>query len=319
MATHFKKRRCQLAAKVEATAGTFETLADADAACRVMDVNFGIAFETEPQDLLQADLSKLPDLIGNRPVVISFSTLLKGSGTATTATSWAKFFQAAGFDETIGGSSVGYLPESVATTAPLSIGVWYGPTSGSSGKLYTAKGCRAQSVTISVESGKPMKATFTFLGAFNDATEAAAYGPTYETTVPQTCRALGMTIGSWSPFFRDLTININNTLAAIVDPGSSDASGINRYEITDRRIDGTLTFMDVLESVNDWVATLLAGTQAAQTLTLGGTSGNKVTIAMPKFQFLEGPEADIDGILGRSMRFLAARSSGDDELSITTL
>lgn len=322
MATHFLKRRCQLAAKVEGTAGTYEAPAAADATCRVMDVNFaGAGGESFPQDLLQADLSELPDLIGNRPVQISFSTLLKGSGTATTATSWGKFLQAAGFDETIGGSDVIYLPESAASTNPLSFALWYGPTSSTSGKLYSAKGCRAQSVTLDITAGQALKASFVFMGAFNDAAEATVFSsPTYESTVPQTCRNLGMTIGSWTPFFSNMTINITNTLAAIVNPGAAaEASGINRYEITGRRTDGTLTFMDVLEADKDWIADLLAGTQSAFTLTHGATSGNKITLSGPKFQFLEGPEADLDGVLGRALRYKFARSAGDDEFKFTTV
>lgn len=321
MAVHFLNRGVQFAFKAETTQGTAETLAAADVDFRVGDdVSFILENEAHPQDLMTADLSELPDLIGNRPVRITFQTLLAGSGTATTPPGWAKFLKSGGFLETVGGSDVQYTPETIATTNSATIGVWRSPTSGSSGRFLQAKGCRMESLTIDITTGMGMKATAVFRGAFVSLTDAAVFaGVTFDATVPQTNRSLGMTWGSWTPFFSNITINYANTLAMVVDPGNaSQASGISHFEITGRQCRGTITFMDILTSVQAWNTDLLAGTERAFTMTLGGTAGNKVKLDMPKMQLLVSGETTLEGLLGQTVNWKANRSSGNDEFKITT-
>ena len=322
MATHLLSRRLQVAIETEATAGTAETLVAADVAFRAGSATISMQIENEVQDLMQADLSELPDLIGNRPVTITFDTLIQGSGSAGTAPGLREIFIHGGFLETVTAStSVAYTPETPTTTNPCTIGIWRGPTTGGNGRLWRAKGCRLQSASIEVTPGKPMKLSCVFVGAMHDAADAAAFSSvTYDSTVPQTARNLGLTIGSWSPFFSALTININNQTAAIVNPGGTgEDSGISHYEITARRIEGSITFMDVLASTKDWLADLLSGTEAALTFTLGATAGNKFKVDAPKFQLLLPSETDIDGILGQSLDWKANRNSGDDEAVFTFL
>lgn len=322
MPTPILRRAAQVAIETEGTAGTAETLVAADVHFRVADPVFNAPLEVYQQNLLTADLSELADLMGNQPVDITFSTLLAGSGAAATPPGWSEIMIHSGFLETVTATpSVTYTPETPTTTAPATIGVWFGASTGTSGRLFIAKGCRPSSLTLQVNPGQPVMMTTTWRGCFQSAEDASAYAsPTYDTTVPPIARNLGLSIGSWTPLLKSMTININNTLAQVDNPAAaSEASGISRYEITSRRVEGSIDFLGVLKSDKDWIADLGANTLAAFTMTVGSAGGNKVTIDMPKFQFLPGTMGDSEGLILTSLGWKANRSSGNDEITITTL
>lgn len=312
-------RAAQLAIETEATCGTAETLVAADCLFRVKDASFSINVDSVPQDLLQSDLSELPDLIGNRPCEVSFSTLIAGSGTAGVAAGWSEILTHAGILETAGATVV-YTPETPTTTNTATIGLWRGATSGSSGRLMIAKGCRPSSLSFAFNPGEGIMLTTTWSGAYSSHADAVEYaGVTYDSTTPVKANNLGLTIGSWTPYFKSLNININNTLAQVDNPGAaSEPSGISHYEITARRIDGDIQFLEVLVSDKDHVADLFAETTAALAMTAGSAAGNKITFAMPALQFTGNSESNSEELLSKTNNFKAARSSGDDELTITT-
>lgn len=322
MPTPILQRACQVAIETEGTVGTAETLAAADVHHRVKDVSVTIAAETYSQDMLSADLSHLQDLIGNIPMEITYTTLLAGSGTADTATGFSEVLIHAGFDETVNsGTSVSYALETPASTATATVGVWFGASTGSSGRLLVAKGCRVRSISIDVTPGQPLAATVTWQGAYSSSADASAFtSVTYDATVPPVAKNLGMTIGSWTPLLKAMTITLTNTLGRVDNPGAaSEASGISHYVITDRVVNGSIAFLEVLASDKDYISDIGGGVLAAFTMTAGSTSGNKVTIAMPKFQILPGSQSNFDDLLGASLSWMASRSSGNDELAITTL
>lgn len=315
-------RACQVAIETEATAGTAETLVAADVHFRVRNPSFNIAADVHLQDMLSADLSELQDLVGNLPVDISFETIISGQGVVDTATGWSEILIHGGFDETVNAStSVSYLPETPATTAPATIGMWFGAASGSSGRLFIAKGCRPSSMNFAFAPGQPVVMTTTWRGAFSSAADASAFASvTYDTTFSPVAKSLGMTIGSWTPLLKSFNLNITNGLGQVDNPGAaSESSGISHYVITSRRVDGDIAFLEPLVATKDYVSDIGNGTLAALTMTLGGTSANKVQFDCPKFQLLPGSQTNFEDLLGASIAWKANRNAGDDELSITTL
>jgi len=84
MAGTFNKVRTQIAVKVEATEGTAETPADADVIHPIYDPEWVPDIENPDRNALQASLSKETKITGKQMAAISFSTELKGSGTAGT-------------------------------------------------------------------------------------------------------------------------------------------------------------------------------------------------------------------------------------------
>lgn len=322
MATAILQRACQVAIETEAAKGTAETLVAADINMRVKDVSVTIAAETYEQDLLSADLSHLQDLVGNLPMEITYTTLIAGSGTVDVAPGWCDVLIHGGFDEVVNaGTSVVYSPETPCSTATATVGVWFGASSGSSGRLFVAKGCRPSSISFNINPGQPVEMTVTWMGAYSSSADASAFSsPTYDATVPQTAKNLGMTIGSWTPLLKSMTINVENTLGRIDNPGaSSENSGILNYEITDRKVSGSIAFLEVLASDKDYIADIGGGVLAALTMTVGATSTNKVKFDMPKFQLLPGSQSNFEDLLGVSLSWVASRNSQNDEFVITTL
>lgn len=320
MATPILSRRAQVGIETEATAGTAETIANADVTHRCMNPVFNYNFETEPQDLLSADLSELPELVGSRPVEVSYETLLAGSGTNNVAPGFASILIHAGILETAGASSVVYTPETPASTLSATVGIWRGAASGSSGRLLVAKGCRVKSLTLTLEPGKPIKAAVTWQGAFSSDADASAFTASYDSTVPPVCLNMGMTIGSWTPLLKSMTVNLENTLGRVDNPAATEASGILNYEVTARKWSGDIQVTSVLKSDKALMTDILAQTEAALTLTVGSTGGNKITLAAPKFQMMPQSESTVDDLLNETIPWRANRgSSGDDEFTITTL
>lgn len=321
MPTPILSRAVQVAIETESTTGTAETLVAADVTHRVMNPTFTYDFESEPQDLLSADLSELPDLIGNRPCEVTYETLLAGSGTVDTAAGFGAILIHAGMLETVNAStSVAYTPETPVTTSSATVGLWRGATSGSSGRLLVAKGCRVSSLAITLESGKPIKMAVTWRGAFSSDADASAFSSvTYDATVPPVCLSMGMSIGSWTPLLKSMTINLDNTLAPVHNMAATEASGISRFEISRRQWSGDIQFTSVLRSDKDALADILAQTLAATTLTVGPTGGNKVKFDFPKLQLMPKSESNVDDLLTETIPWKATRSTGDDEAVITTL
>ena len=92
-------RKRQVVAKIEATEGTAETLAIADA--KTLGINPKIThdvkmFERNP---VRATIGQLAQIPGQRPGKYIFSLELRGSGTAITPPDWGKFFKACGSKE----------------------------------------------------------------------------------------------------------------------------------------------------------------------------------------------------------------------------
>jgi len=109
-------QRQQIALELEAVEGTGETIEAADVLHPTFDNEWTPNFTMNERNNLQPSLSRITQVAGERSAVISFSTEVKGSGTAGTAPpNLSKPMQACGFDETIVAvTSVTYAPVSEA-------------------------------------------------------------------------------------------------------------------------------------------------------------------------------------------------------------
>lgn len=89
----------QIAAKIEGTEGTAETLAAADAKLLVYEPKYNPTVENYMRQPARASLSKLTGLRGSKTAGITFGLELRGSGSADTAPEWSKLLKACGFTE----------------------------------------------------------------------------------------------------------------------------------------------------------------------------------------------------------------------------
>ena len=85
------RKKMVLAAKLESTIGTAESLAAADADYNVYDIEIDPEADEQAR-ASQGSASKLPTTIGARMVNISFKVEMHGSGTVDTDPEWASVF-----------------------------------------------------------------------------------------------------------------------------------------------------------------------------------------------------------------------------------
>ena len=111
-------RKAQIAAALEGTEGTAETLDAGDAKIKAENISLTYDFPFySRENTVSASMSKFTGTFaGPRTGTLSFDVVIAGSGTLDTAPGFGVLLQACGFDEVVTGStSVAYTPESVVT------------------------------------------------------------------------------------------------------------------------------------------------------------------------------------------------------------
>lgn len=123
------RRKAQIAASVEASEGTAETLDATDATMVVFDPQFSINRESFDQMPARADLSKLKALTGIVESSVTFRVALKGSGSISTAPSWAPLIRGAGLAQ----SAVSKIAIGAVSSGPFEPGETITFTGGAGG------------------------------------------------------------------------------------------------------------------------------------------------------------------------------------------
>lgn len=245
----FLSRRRAIAVKVEATAGTAETLAAGDVVY-VDDVSFSPDTPTIERNHHLPTLSKLPGIAGRTMASISFKCLVYGGSAAGTAPFWGKLVQACGFAETVVSStSVKYLP---ATTSLKTVTI----KAFLDGIVVQMKGCRG-SVSMSMTAGEIPELTFNLTGIWEPVTDAAA--------VEDTALLVGTGLPTFLPkTFKAALFKLDDTYQAIIKSWSWDIANVisqipdgnittfKRIDITDRDPSGEFDVESVTKAVFDF-------------------------------------------------------------------
>lgn len=298
-----------LAASIEATSGTAETLDATDAVFNAMNISIqpNIEFIERPG---QSAFSPLPGVTGLRGGTCTFTTELFGDGAAGVPT-WADTLL----------PCCGWV-KSIATFSPKS------EAPGSNVKTATIavyenglkKFLRGASGTfkIMLESGKPIRIEWTFTGAYQTEADATILAPTYPTIKPLKFSGATFTIGGATPAcMASIELDAGNTVVMRECPTASDGSGYAGGIITGRKVVGKMNPETVLIATNDVYGKWVGHTEEA--LSIAVTDGtDTVTIAAPKIQRTNKQEGDRNGVLIDDVDFQCNRSAsaGDDELTI---
>lgn len=301
-------KRAQIAAKAEATEGTAETLAGADAFL-AMNINFNPEIEMGARDNVTSSLSVFSQVPGARKATMEFDVELKGSGAVATAPALGKLLLACGFGEAIvAATSVTYKPASTGIgTMSLALyndGVRYG--------IFGARG----NVSLKLEKGKPGLLHFVFTGADFTVTDVAILSSavSYETTKPVPFLTATLTIDSYAALLGALEFNMNNEVALRSDVNAS--SGNKTAVITGRKPTLSIDPEMVTVATYDFFGKWRSGNEGALTLALTGAAGNICTITAPKVQYTGAKLADNSGIRSLGVDCQLNRNAGDDELVI---
>lgn len=298
-----------LAASIEATSGTLETLDAADSVFNAFDVTAqpGIEFI---QRKGQGAFSYLPGVLAERIGTINFKTHLFGNGSATTPTWASTLLPMCGFV----GSSDTYSPSSAAPGSNVKTGSLAVFENGVRKMLRGAVGnCK-----MIFPTGKLVMLEWTFMGAWQTVADVAVPAPTYPTIRPLRYAAGTITLGGSALYGHEmLEIDFGNTILMRHDPTAADGSGISTGLITGRRVTGRMNPESQLVATHDVYGGWLAGTEYALSIALTDST-DTITIAAPKLQRTNVQEGDRSGLQIDDIEFQCNRSAaaGNDELTI---
>lgn len=125
-------RRSEIAAKVEGTEGTAESLASADADLAIINPNYAPAIEHVEREVVRQWLSRLAAVTGKQFGALTFGVELKGSGAVATVPSWDAILRACKFQR----STVQRINIGTVTSGPFTPGETVtGGTSGATGRV----------------------------------------------------------------------------------------------------------------------------------------------------------------------------------------
>lgn len=300
------RKKSVLAAKIEGTIGTAESLSGTDAVFNVYNCSIVPNIQFTDREG-QGAFSKLTSVLGQQTGTCTFSTdLTVGSAEQAWATT---FLPACGLSKT----STTY---GVKTEAPGSNVKTLTMTHYVDGVLRRIRGA-VGTFTISCLAGQKITLDFTFQGVYDTFEAGAILAPTYPTAAALRWAASTTTIGGTAIAASSLTFDLGNVITPLENQSVDE--GVKNFIVTDRR--PTLTVdpeADTSNSVTRY-ANKLAGTTAAIAWDSSLTAGNgKWAFSLPAAQILNQQPGDRGGIETEQLNFLACRTATlDSEFSMT--
>ena len=307
------KRRV-VAAKVETTEGTAETLTASEGGILAIDPKVDVDIAMHERTPAKASLGRLTSLAGSRKASISFKVEVKGAGIAYSATDLPAldvYLMACGVGRALvvtpGSETVTYAPASTGVSS-ITIGCY------EDGVLKMIKGARGN-CRITMKQGEPVMMEFEFTGVHVAPTDVALLAPTYESTIPPIFRSATFTVASYAAIMSAINIDFGNSFH--LRESVNTAEGFVSNVITDRNMSGDMDPEMVLVATHDWYGIWLAGTTGALAIgSIGSAQYNKFTITAPKLLATKVSDDDAEGQVKAGQTFQLAENSGDDEISI---
>jgi hypothetical protein len=291
-----KKKRV-LAAKIESTPGTAESLSASDAVFNVYDATIQPSIEFDNRDG-QGEFAPLYGTLGAYGATCTFSTDVIGDNDPLPA--WAStFLPACGLVwDTTKYETADEAPGTNVKT--LTIGLY------EDGLFKSMRGAMGN-VVFRFDAGKRIVAEFTFTGIWVAPSDVAVISPTYPTTAPIRFVSSSLAIGSWSPKVASMTIDLGNEV--ILREDSSNSSGYSTAIITGRRVNGEIDPESSLVADDDPYGDWLSLTEASLSCTCG-SSGNQAAFTVEKAQFTTLQEGERNGLHTDAVQFQGNRNAG---------
>jgi len=284
-----------LGAKIETTPGTIIAVDADDGKFNVFDVD--IQMDIPMVDRAgQASMMPLKSVPGKRMGTCKFKIELHGSGTADAGAGeavpqWAKtFLPACRWVAGAGAAAKVYGPvsESPGTNVKtLTIHVW---EDGLKKGIYGAMG----TAVITCPDGEQAYIEFDFKGKWYEPTAEAIIAPDYPSVTPPRFAEVTTTIGSHTPRFNEMKIDLGNEVNFSEDP--ADVTGILFALVTGCRTTGSIDMEDELIASGNKYSEFLTTCGLAFSCAWGA-AGNLITLytSGAGLQWTGLPEADRDG------------------------
>lgn len=302
--------RSVLLAKHEASPGNAISLSGSDGVFNVRNCRItpDISFETREG---QGSPSPMAGVIGGQLGTCEFDVDCFGGASAGWA---ATFLPPCGFGNSSGAFTLDSRPPEAgsSTTKNLTLGHYI---DGIFHRLHGSMG----SARFTIIPGVVAVAHFMFRGIYTRFSDVALPAPTYPSTAPLRAAACAFTIGSASPKFSQLVIDMNNQLT----PREDVVAGVQGYHSVviagPRNI--TVAFDPEAQLVANYdpMGDFIDAVRRAFSLAIG-SSGNRVTFAGPKLQLTKVDTGARGNMYTMPIegQFTKSVSGGEDEFTITT-
>lgn len=301
------------AAKLEATPGTAETLANGDAAENFYNPTFEPdvgAFVREGQ----LSASKISSVPAQRSARSSVETHLYSNGTGGTPFWASVLLPTAGFTQSGAGVFTPITGALVTATMQLNIQL----------NTYTVAGAQCNLKISADKTGEPVKMTWEHIGLYVNPGTLTMLTPTFPTVTPLRFAGATITLDSVTNFVvRKFSVDIGNKV--VIREGSIPDAGVVGTIITDREVKWMITLEAPQTSTYDVFAKQRNATEFALSIPLiqynsSGVAIGTITLTSTKAQIRTAPKLNnIDGLLCYDLEIGANRvtAAGDDEFSIT--
>jgi hypothetical protein len=303
------KRIRTLAAKVEATPGTAESLTASEGVFNAYDVMLQPSISLEDREG-SGSFNYLTAIPQGQSATLTFKTDLAWDGTATEPTIFSVLMPGCGWTET---TNV-WKPRSEApgtNVKTLTMGVYI------NGVLKTIKGS-VGSWVMTLPTGRMITIEWTFTGVYVEPTDTAIIAPSYPTDSPlRFASATACTFNSVAMKVEQITIDAGNEVVMLED--ATQASGFLHGIITNRRPTITANPESVLVATQNRHNIWTTSTAYALQITLDGPSTSTLGITAPKAQIINIQEGDRNRIVTDEIEFLCTKngSTQNEELYFT--
>lgn len=262
------------------------------------------------QKPVRPSLAQLRPLYAGTLMKIDGKVEMKGAPAAGTVPEIGAVLRSAGFSETVVAvTSVTYKPVSDPTLHKSSSLYFY-----DDGLLLKLTGCRAKcSFNFNVATAPMMHVEWT--GHFVSVTDVALPTPTYTSQLPVPLVNMPFTIGAYAAVISKLDFDLGNE---IVFPTSiAAADGYGEVQIVGRKLTGSIDPLRVAIATKNFISQWQAGTTLAlDTGVIGSVAGNRLQVTMPIVTYTAVGRGNRSQFGVYEMKFHAAESAGDDEVSI---
>jgi hypothetical protein len=311
------KRKRVLAAKIETTVGTAETVDATNAAMNIYNAMLQPQIEFEEREA-NGSFDYLTSIAAGQVGVATFRTYLEWDGTATEPT-WADtFLPACGFVK----SGQVYTPRTEApgsNVKTLTIALY--EDDGSGGAVRKAIAGAMGTAVVTLPTGKMGYIDWTFSGVWQAVTNVSMLSPTYPTDSPM--RYAGG-LAEWN--------NVNMCVeSAVIDFGNSvemrecptTTAGYLSALVTNRKLVVKVNPEATTIATQDRWANFLASTELALEIDVAGPAGGSsdavLSFDAPKAQIMNLQEGDRKSLVTDEIDFQLNRngSTVDQALSIT--
>lgn len=286
-----------MAAKVETTPGTAESLTNSEGSFNAYNV-MAQANITVDERQGQGTFNRLSGVAGARGGTVTFSCDLGWDGTATPPTWATVLLPCCGWVN----SSGTFNPTTEAPGSNVktcTIGVYV------NGKRRLLAGCMG-TWRIVLDSGKLGFIEFTFTGVWQGEADVSILTPTYPTAAPLRFASSTVTFDSVAKKVANVTFDAGNTV--ILREDASTAAGYSTALVTDRAPRITANPESVLVATDTPYADWIANTTAEFSVLLDGPSDSTLEIQALSAQYMNVQEGERNGMVTDEAEWMCTKA-----------